>query len=965
MTYVCCWGLTFLVPSSLHTDSFYLSLSSDPTMKNKPDHALRNEFSRNFRMENLEARQLLAADLSLGGAEFAGQTDQVEYRTTTEVAVEISHDGGSDLPAFSDDAALYQIFSNYGRTATVDLVNQSFDIANQNAGTKVNAAGFRAADNYGYGIISGNKELARIGSNGAIESLGSINGLPDQGSYYVGDFADDDLLYVRGSTDTSTLYGINVDSATVENVIDLSMPLNSIYDLAYNHVDQTFYASVRGSENRLVAADLAGNVTTIGNNGIGKLTFGAMYASADGNVYGASNSTGEIFHFDTATGEATLVGHAEKSGVNDGFSNATEVVQMPPLANKDSFEATTHDGLSGNVFADNGNGSDIDGNMEAFTVTKVNGNANNISQTILLETGSELTIHADGTFKYVASDDFADLTDDQTIVETFNYTIADAGGLESSSLVTIATTGNKCAEDANFDSVRVTGLDSFGGATHKYLVNAGDVNGDGYLDGMVSTVVANGASGVTAVIFGSQDGFKANFNINDLRAFNGGDGSMGALFYGIDSNDLSGYSLAALGDINGDNISDFAIGAKDADPNGVRNAGEAYVIFGDTNGFGAEVSLDSLLVENGGDGSKGFVLEGINPHDLAGGNIAGVGDINDDGFNDVAIAAKFADVDAQRKNAGQTFVVYGGEEFDAQLSLNDLTSNGGNDGSKGFVINGIRKHDLLGSDISGRRDFDGDGIDDMVLTARLADAQGLVDSGQSYLIYGREGGFGAEVELANMLESNGADGSEGIVINGSSRYSREGSFVKMVCDTNGDGLPELSIGDRDPNSVVNYLVTSDSVHLLNPEFEVAALNKNTEVVLDNFDYADADHDERDWDRYPHSVTLHSDVGTKVTIWGDPHVIVTIDGVTQRFDIGLGFNRVELVGGAVITWDTVEADYDRFPKGPPLEWFKVDTEGTDLDREVDLLDGNNFSDAMTGLTDGQLREFGRKLYAMRV
>ena len=119
--------------------------------------------------------------------------------------------------------------------------------------------------------------------------------------------------------------------------------------------------------------------------------------------------------------------------------------------------------------------------------------------------------------------------------------------------------------------------------------NAGDVNSDGIDDFIIG---ANGASpdnrfeaGESYVVFGRTTGFPAAFELSSLFPEAGGDGTAGFVLKGVDSGDESGFSVSGVGDVNGDGIDDLIIGAGRAEPNGVFDAGESYVVFGRVTGF--------------------------------------------------------------------------------------------------------------------------------------------------------------------------------------------------------------------------------------------------------------------------------------------------------------------------------------------------------------------------------------------
>jgi hypothetical protein len=134
----------------------------------------------------------------------------------------------------------------------------------------------------------------------------------------------------------------------------------------------------------------------------------------------------------------------------------------------------------------------------------------------------------------------------------------------------------------------------------------------------------------------------------------GGDGSRGFVLAGIVHEfDTVGSSVSAAGDVDGDGIGDVIIGASEANPGGRPRAGRNYVVFGSAQGFPAVFPLAQLYPDSGGDGSRGFVLPGVDAGDESGCAVSGAGDVNGDGIDDVIIAAHLA------HDHGAAYVVFG------------------------------------------------------------------------------------------------------------------------------------------------------------------------------------------------------------------------------------------------------------------------------------------------------------------
>ncbi len=305
---------------------------------------------------------------------------------------------------------------------------------------------------------------------------------------------------------------------------------------------------------------------------------------------------------------------------------------------------------------------------------------------------------------------------------------------------------------------------------------AGDVNGDGFDDIVIGAPKANtgdiysGNSGESYVVFGKSGGFSASLELASL------DGTNGFRLEGIDAYDQSGRSVSSAGDVNGDGYDDVIIGAQFADPDGVSYAGESYVVFGKSGGFAASLDLSTL------DGSNGFRLDGIAFGDYSGRAVASAGDVNGDGFDDIIVAAPFANL-GNYIEGGETYVIFGkAGGFAASMDLANLN------GSDGFRLDGIEQVDRSGTSVASAGDVNGDGFDDIVIGAPGADPGNLGSAGESYVIFGKATGFSAVLGLATL------DGANGFRIDGNDIGDASGVSVAGAGDVNGDGFADIIIG---------------------------------------------------------------------------------------------------------------------------------------------------------------------------
>jgi Ca2+-binding RTX toxin-like protein len=308
--------------------------------------------------------------------------------------------------------------------------------------------------------------------------------------------------------------------------------------------------------------------------------------------------------------------------------------------------------------------------------------------------------------------------------------------------------------------------------------SAGDINGDGVDDLLVGS---NGASpnsllnaGKSYVIFGrAGQGFQKTINLSDLN------GTNGFSISGIAAGDQLGSSVNNAGDVNGDGIDDIIIGsnrsdgADRSDPNSI-TPGRSFVVFGKRTPFTSNLEVSTL------NGSNGFAINGIATGDRLGAAVSSAGDVNGDGIDDIIVGARFADPNGNE--SGQSYVVFGSSNGFA-ASLNPSTLNGSN----GFKINGINANDRSGYSVSAAGDVNGDGLDDIIVGAYFADPNGN-ESGQSYVVFGKRGGFSSNFELSTL------DGNNGFILNGVVAGDRSGITVGKAGDINGDGIDDVIVG---------------------------------------------------------------------------------------------------------------------------------------------------------------------------
>jgi hypothetical protein len=203
-------------------------------------------------------------------------------------------------------------------------------------------------------------------------------------------------------------------------------------------------------------------------------------------------------------------------------------------------------------------------------------------------------------------------------------------------------------------------------------------------------------------------------------------------------------------------------------------------------------------------GAGGFVLDGELAGDQSGTAVSGAGDVNGDGLDDVIVGARAAD--GEGSYAGRSYVVFGKADTTA-VDLSML-------GAGGFALLGEAAYDFSGQAVSGAGDLNGDGLDDIVIGAMGADANGM-NSGRSYVVFGKADS--TAVDLSAL-------GDGGFVIDGETESDRAGVSVAAAGDVDGDGLDDIIIGAYRSEPTGTY---SGSAYVVFGKADSAAVDLST------------------------------------------------------------------------------------------------------------------------------------------
>ncbi len=235
----------------------------------------------------------------------------------------------------------------------------------------------------------------------------------------------------------------------------------------------------------------------------------------------------------------------------------------------------------------------------------------------------------------------------------------------------------------------------------------------------------------------------------------------------LDAGDQFGFSIATIGDLEGDGVTDIAVGAPFDDDNG-SNRGAVWVLFLDSDG---QVDIHQKISD-----SEGNFSGGLDNEDQFGQAIAPLGDLNGDGFLDIAVSAP--EDDDGGANKGAVWILFLNADGTVQSEQKISEDSGEFDES-------LSTNNQFGHALANIGDLDSDGVTDLAVGVPYDD-DGGTDRGAVWILF-----LNSDGTVKSSQKISSSSGDLNITLSNEDHF---GSAVSEIGDLNGDGITDLAVG---------------------------------------------------------------------------------------------------------------------------------------------------------------------------
>ncbi len=283
----------------------------------------------------------------------------------------------------------------------------------------------------------------------------------------------------------------------------------------------------------------------------------------------------------------------------------------------------------------------------------------------------------------------------------------------------------------------------------------------------------------------------------------------------LDEQDQFGRSIVDLGDLNGDGTSDLLVGSHTDDdgPGGGLDRGSVWILFLAPNGFC--LGQQKLSEGNGGFGGH------LDPNDQFGRAACKVGDLDDDGFLEVAVSSNYDDDGGT--NNGAIYILSLNPDGTVRRVQKISETSGGFGGT-------LNIHDEFGRSLAPLGDLDGDGVEDLFAGAPGNDIGGY-QTGAAYVLF-----LNADGTVKGHHPINKQ--TEGLTLRSGDWF---GFSAASLGDLDGDGSTDVAVGgvlddDGGINQGAVWILSLRPDGRVKSSVEINELSGGLNVALDDIDH---------------------------------------------------------------------------------------------------------------------------------